>query len=171
MLTVEQWPTERLTPYIRNPRKNDGAVDKMCAAIREFGFRIPVVARSDGTVVDGHLRLKAAQRLGLAEVPVALAEHVITAFTDEGGICFEPFSGSGTTIIAGQQTGRAVRAIDLAPTYVDVALRRWSLLHPDIPPMLDGDGRTYDEIAAERVKEASPKADCVIKPCRSSAAR
>jgi hypothetical protein len=50
----------RLIPYGRNPRKNDAAVDKMCAAIREFGFRIPVVARADGTVVDGHLRLKAA---------------------------------------------------------------------------------------------------------------
>ena len=35
----------------------DEAVDRMCAAIAEFGFRIPVVARSDGTVVDGHLRL------------------------------------------------------------------------------------------------------------------
>ena len=51
----------------------------MCAAIREFGFRIPVVARSDGTVVDGHLRLKAAQRLGLDEVPVALADDLTEA--------------------------------------------------------------------------------------------
>ncbi len=79
MLMVESWPTERLIPYVRNPRRNDEAVDRMCAAIREFGFRIPVVARSDGTVVDGHLRLKAAQRLGLAEVPVALADDLTEA--------------------------------------------------------------------------------------------
>jgi DNA modification methylase len=79
MLTVEQWPVARLIPFARNPRKNDGAVDRMCAAIQEFGFRIPVVARSDGTVVDGHLRLKAAQRLGLAEVPVALADDLTEA--------------------------------------------------------------------------------------------
>jgi DNA modification methylase len=79
MLTVETWPTERLVPYIRNPRRNDASVDKMCAAIREFGFRIPVVARSDGTVIDGHLRLKAAQRLGLPEVPVALADDLSEA--------------------------------------------------------------------------------------------
>ena len=51
----------------------------MCAAIREFGFRIPVVARSDGTVVDGHLRLKAAIRLGLPDVPVALADDLTEA--------------------------------------------------------------------------------------------
>ena len=79
MLTVESWPVSRLVPYARNPRKNDQAVDRMCSAIREFGFRIPVVARSDGTVVDGHLRLKAAQKLGLAEVPVALADDLTEA--------------------------------------------------------------------------------------------
>lgn len=79
MLMVETWPVARLLPYARNPRKNDAAVDRMCAAIREFGFRIPVVARSDGMVVDGHLRLKAAQRLGLAEVPVALADDLSEA--------------------------------------------------------------------------------------------
>ncbi len=78
-LIVEQWPIERLIPYARNPRKNDEVVDKMAAAIQEFGFRIPIVARSDGAVVDGHLRLKAAQRLGLTEVPVALADDLSEA--------------------------------------------------------------------------------------------
>ena len=79
MLTVEQWPVARLIPYDRNPRKNDAAVDRMCGAIREFGFRIPIVARSDGSVVDGHLRLKAALRLGLTDVPVALADDLSEA--------------------------------------------------------------------------------------------
>ena len=79
MLTVETWPVDRLIPYARNPRKNDAVVEQMCGAIKEFGFRIPIVARSDGTVVDGHLRLKAAQRLGLADVPVALADDLTEA--------------------------------------------------------------------------------------------
>jgi ParB-like chromosome segregation protein Spo0J len=61
---------DRLVFYARNPRKNDGVVDRMCSSIREFGFKIPVLARSDGEVVDGHLRLKAARRLGITEVPV-----------------------------------------------------------------------------------------------------
>ena len=51
----------------------------MAAAIKEFGFRIPIVARSDGSIIDGHLRLKAAQRLGLTEVPVALADDLSEA--------------------------------------------------------------------------------------------
>jgi hypothetical protein len=60
---IELWPIDKLTFYARNPRKNDSAVDRMCSSIREFGFKIPVLARSDGEVVDGHLRLKAARKL------------------------------------------------------------------------------------------------------------
>jgi hypothetical protein len=61
---VQSWPIDKLVFYARNPRKNDTAVDRMCSSIREFGFKIPVLARSDGEVVDGHLRLKAARKLG-----------------------------------------------------------------------------------------------------------
>jgi len=72
---IEIWSIEKLVLYVRNPRKNDAAVDRMCASIREFGFKIPVLARSDGEVVDGHLRLKAAKKLGIAEVPVILCDE------------------------------------------------------------------------------------------------
>src|SRR4051794_4644488 len=72
---VEQWPLDRLVPYARNPRKNDHAVAQMVAAIKEFGFKIPILARSDGSVVDGHLRLKAAHFLQLASVPVILCDE------------------------------------------------------------------------------------------------
>lgn len=74
-LKIEQWPIEKLTPYARNPRKNDEAVPKMAGLIREFGFKVPIVARSDGTVIDGHLRLKAASHLGMPQVPVVLADE------------------------------------------------------------------------------------------------
>jgi len=73
--SVQLWPIARLVPYARNPRKNDAAVDRMAASIQEFGFKIPVLARSDGQVVDGHLRLKAAKKLGTSEVPVILCDE------------------------------------------------------------------------------------------------
>src|ERR1700676_2313913 len=73
--TIELWPIDRLRPYPRNPRKNDAAVDRMCESIRAFGFEIAVLARSDGEVVDGHLRLKAARKLGITEVPVMLCDE------------------------------------------------------------------------------------------------
>jgi len=63
---AEIWCIDSFVPYARNPRKNDAAVDRMAASIREFGFKIPVLARSSGEVVDGHLRLKAARKLGIS---------------------------------------------------------------------------------------------------------
>lgn len=74
-LELQNWPLDRLIFYARNPRKNDSAVDRMCASLREFGFKIPVLARGDGEVVDGHLRLKAARKLGIAEIPVILCDE------------------------------------------------------------------------------------------------
>ena len=78
---IEFWPIEKLVFYARNPRNNDGAVDRMCASIREFGFKVPVLARSNGEVVDGHLRLKAARKLGswpgggTSQIPVILCDE------------------------------------------------------------------------------------------------
>src|SRR5258708_7233114 len=72
---IEYWAIERLVEYARNPRKNDAVVDRMCASIREFGFKIPCLVRSDGEVVDGHLRLKAARKLGITEIPVITCDE------------------------------------------------------------------------------------------------
>jgi ParB-like chromosome segregation protein Spo0J len=63
-----------LIPYANNPRVNDHAVDQMIAVIEEFGFKIPMLARSNGEIVDGHLRFKAATKMGLPEVPVILVD-------------------------------------------------------------------------------------------------
>jgi DNA modification methylase len=68
------WPIDRLVLYARNPRKNDAAVKRMCGSIREFGFKIPCLVRSDGEVIDGHLRLKAARKLGITKIPVILCD-------------------------------------------------------------------------------------------------
>lgn len=74
-MEIEYWDIDKLVPYARNPRKNDDAVPKMAGLIKEFGFKVPVVIRSDGEVIDGHLRLKAARQLGMKEVPVVLADE------------------------------------------------------------------------------------------------
>jgi len=72
---IQVWPLDRLVFYAGNPRRNDAAVDRMCGSIREFGFKIPCLARSDGEVIDGHLRLKAARRLGITNIPVILCDE------------------------------------------------------------------------------------------------
>jgi DNA modification methylase len=73
---IEQWETSKLIEYARNPRKNDHAVDRIAAAIHEFGFRVPILAKSDGSLIDGHLRLKAARKLNLEKVPVIIADDM-----------------------------------------------------------------------------------------------
>src|SRR6185503_10195456 len=75
-IQLEMWALARFVHYARNPRKNDHAVDRMVSSIREFGFKVPVLARSNGDVIDGHLRLKAAEQLGIAEVPVILCDEL-----------------------------------------------------------------------------------------------
>src|SRR4029453_10413316 len=69
---------DQIKPYPGNPRDNDAAVDAVAASLREFGFRQPIVVDTDGVVIVGHTRLKAAQKLGLAQVPV----HVATDLTE-----------------------------------------------------------------------------------------
>jgi DNA modification methylase len=69
-LRVEYWPIEKLKRYELNPRKNDKAVDRIRASIREFGFAVPILAKSNGEVIDGDLRLKGALAEKMRELPV-----------------------------------------------------------------------------------------------------
>ena len=66
-----------LIPYARNPRKNQSAIAKVAASIKEFGFRQPIIVDPEMVVIAGHTRLEAARVLGLTEVPV----HVATGLT------------------------------------------------------------------------------------------
>ena len=75
-LAVELRPTASITPYARNPRVNDPAVDAVAASIREFGFRQAIVIDAAGVIVVGHTRWKAARKLGLAKVPVHVARDL-----------------------------------------------------------------------------------------------
>ena len=70
---VELRKIDAITPYERNPRINDGAVDAVAASLAEFGFRQPIVIDADGIIICGHTRWKAAQKLGLKKVPVHIA--------------------------------------------------------------------------------------------------
>lgn len=78
-MQVDNWPIENVKPYENNPRKNDEAVEYVANSISEFGFQQPLVVDSEGVLIVGHTRLKAAQRLGLTEVPVVVADGL----TDE----------------------------------------------------------------------------------------
>ena len=72
-LKVEQRPLTALIPYKRNPRRNDAAVERVAASLREFGWKQPIVVDSEGVIVVGHTRFAAAQSLGWTHAPVVVA--------------------------------------------------------------------------------------------------
>ena len=67
---------DEIKPYENNPRHNDNAVDAVANSIREFGFKVPIVVDSDGVIVAGHTRYKAAKKLGLKTVPCLVADDL-----------------------------------------------------------------------------------------------
>jgi DNA modification methylase len=71
-----------------------------------------------------------------------------------GQAIYDPFCGSGTSIIAAEMTGRSCFAIDIDPAYVDVTVLRWQAFTGQ-EAKLDQDGRTFAELAAERVVETA----------------
>jgi DNA modification methylase len=74
---IQRWPIEKLIPYARNTRTHsDAQVAEVASSIAEFGFVHPVLAAPDGVIVAGHCRVLAARKLGLAEVPVVVLEHL-----------------------------------------------------------------------------------------------
>lgn len=65
-----------LKPYANNPRDNESAVEPVANSIKEFGFKVPIVATSDGEIINGHTRFKASKLLGLKKVPVIISDDL-----------------------------------------------------------------------------------------------
>ncbi len=78
-MKIELRPFADITPYENNPRINEGAVDAVAASLREFGFRQPIVVDTEGVIVCGHTRYKAALKLGLEKAPVHVAKDLSPA--------------------------------------------------------------------------------------------
>jgi len=76
-IQIERWPLDRLIPSDANPRTHTAEqVTKIAASIREFGFVSPILVGTDGRIIAGECRFRAALTLGLREVPVIALEHL-----------------------------------------------------------------------------------------------
>ena len=84
-----------------------------------------------------------------AQKPIECMKRPIENNSSPGQAVYDPFVGSGTTIIAGEMTGRAIYAIELSPAYVDVCLQRWQNFTGN-QPTRERDGRSYQDLAASR---------------------
>ncbi len=98
-----------------------------------------IKAREDGGVGHG------------TQKPVECMKRPIENNSSPGQAVYEPFSGSGTTIIAGEMTGRSVYAMELSPEYVDVAVKRWQDFTGQ-KATLESTGRTFEDMAPDRLK-------------------
>ena len=86
----------------------------------------PKLAKGKGSHPDAIVHTEAAEKLGHpCTKPINFWRWLMERTSELGELIYEPFSGSGTTIIAAEQTGRRCYAMELSPTYVDVAVRRW----------------------------------------------
>jgi DNA modification methylase len=81
--------------------------------------------------------------------PVELFRRPLLNHTKLGEVCYEPFAGSGSQIIAAEELGRRCFALELEARYVDVCIRRWEAF-TGTPATLEATGRSFVETAAER---------------------
>ncbi len=89
--------------------------------------------------------------------PVECMRRPIENNSSLGQAVYEPFSGSGTTLIAAEMAGRACHAVELMPAYVDVAITRWQAFTGQ-QAVLEGGG-SFAETAAQRIGEADHAGD------------
>jgi hypothetical protein len=118
------------------------------ASLNSFG------GNNQGETATGH----AAQK------PIELMRRPIINHTEPGDTIYDPFLGSGTNLIAAEPTGRICQGIDIAPTHVDVSVLRWQVLTGK-SATLDGDGRSFDEVMAQRSAASTDTIINLDEPC------
>ncbi len=86
--------------------------------------------------------------------PVELIERLLRLYTVAGDLVFEPYCGSGTTLIGCETLGRTCLAIELNPAYVDLTVRRWCEFTKK-PALLESTGKSFDQVMKLRSKAAA----------------
>ncbi len=154
-MIIELRALSAITPYEKNPRINDAAVDAVAESITRFGFRQPIVVDEDGVIVCGHTRFKAAQQLGLDTVPV----HVATDLTPEQIRAYRIADNKTNELASWDMELLPLELAELQDAGID-----WSLLgfdEDELAKMLGGDvadGLTDPDAVPE------PPDDPVTKP-------
>lgn len=142
-MKVKNMKVADIIPYENNPRKNEDAVDAVAASIKEFGFRVPIVIDKENVIVAGHTRLKAAEKLGLEEVPTTVADDL----TDEQIKAFR-LADNKTAELAGWD----FEALDIELFDIDkIDMEQFGFINTDHLEDIDGFFKDAEE------KEVEPK--------------
>ena len=91
------------------------------------------------TEVWNYVRVHGEERHGHATPkPVEMMARIMRSSLPEGGLCVEPFGGSGSTLIGAEQTGRRCFTMELTPAYCDVIIARWEKLTGETAVLVEG---------------------------------
>jgi DNA modification methylase len=132
-VNIELWDIGRIKPYPKNPRVNDAAVAAVAASLKEFGFRQPLVVDTDGMLVVGHTRWKAALKLGLTQVPV----HVATDMSEAQIKAYRIADNQTASIAEWDYQLLPVELFDLKEMAFDLSLLGFE--EEELAKLLDGD--------------------------------
>ena len=130
---VELRPIDGIKPYEANPRINDDAVDAVAASLKEYGFRQPIVIDTDGVIIVGHTRWKAAKKLGLAKVPV----HIATDLPPEKVKAYRIADNQTATLAEWDMDLLPIELKDLQQADYDLSLLGFD--EDELAHLLDGD--------------------------------
>ena len=165
-------PIESIQPYEHNPRVNDAAVDAVAASLREFGFRQPIVTDTDGIIVVGHTRWKAARKLGLTHVPV----HVATDLTPAQARAYRIADNQTATLAEWDSTLLPLELQGLQEMDVDLSLLGFD--PAELDRLLVGDGKdgltdpdSVPPVPAEPVTRAGDLWRSASTACSAATAR
>src|SRR4051794_39807975 len=132
-MKIELWDISRIKPYPNNPRVNDAAVAAVAASLKEFGWRQPLVVDTDGILIVGHTRWKAAQHLGWQQVPV----HVATDMTEAQIKAYRIADNQTASIAEWDYDLLPVELTDLKEMAFDLSLLGFE--DDELAKLLDGD--------------------------------
>ena len=119
---IELRPIDSITPYDKNPRLNDGAVEAVARSLKEFKVRQPIVVDKDGIIVVGHTRWKAAKSLGWTEFPV----HVAADLTPEQAKAYRLADNQAATIAEWDMDLLPAELLELKDLGLDMNLLGWT---------------------------------------------
>src|ERR1700704_915695 len=130
---IELWDITCIKPYPNNPRVNEAAVAAVAASLKAFGWRQPLVVDTDGMLVVGHTRWKAAQYLGWQQVPV----HVATDLTEAQIKAYRIADNQTASIAEWDYQLLPVELADLKEMAFDLSLLGFE--EDELAHLLDGD--------------------------------
>ena len=143
-MKIEDRPINEVFPYLSNPRRNEKAIAFVADSIRNFGFRQPIVVDSEGVIIAGHTRFEAAKELGLATVPV----HVAEGLSEDDIKAYRIADNKTAEFAEWDESGLRSELERLKATDYDLAKTAFTpdeltaLLYPELPPE---DFAGYDE--------------------------